>query len=195
MFEALIDPYDNSGQVGDGNLINNMELAAAAIYFQILGGSFGWKPDSSICSAQLPLFVTTPRHLEANALAQIVALREAHPFEIVAKKPRELPLSLANLVERCGLIVHPDNNQFKEEGVVLIQLLDPSERALLGGSNGDWNSHHKARQRQRRLVFLYQPGEEEIAGRGDLRLMEVGTWPTQMTMLQLLERLRDLVVP
>ena len=55
MFEALIDPYDNSGQVGDGNLINNMELAAAAIYFQILGGVLAGNPTlrsarlSSLC--------------------------------------------------------------------------------------------------------------------------------------------------
>ena len=194
MFEALFDPYDNSGQVGDGNLINNMELAAAAIYFQILGGSFGWKPDSSICSAQLPLFVTTPRHLEANALAQIAALREAHPFEIVAKKPRELPLSLANLVERCGLTVSSDVDQVTEEDGFLIRLMDPSERVVMDAGNGGSRDDNEAWQGRCRIVFLYQPGEEEIAQRSDLRLLGIATWPVQMTMSQLYERLRALVV-
>ncbi|MEK9985062.1 MAG: HAMP domain-containing sensor histidine kinase, partial [Opitutae bacterium] len=190
MFGALSDPYDNSGRVGDGNLINNMELAAAAIYFQILGGSFDWNSDSTICSAQLPLFVTTPRHLEANALAQIAALREAHPFEIVAKKPRELPLSLANLVERCGLTVSSDVDQLTEEDGFLIRLMDPSERAVIDAGNGGSRDDNEAWQGRCRIVFLYQPGEEEIAQRSDLRLLGIATWPVQMTMSQLYERLR-----
>ena len=194
MFGALSDPYDNSGRVGDGNLINNMELAAAAIYFQILGGSFDWNSDSTICSAQLPLFVTTPRHLEANALAQIAALREAHPFEIVAKKPRELPLSLANLVERCGLTVSSDVDQLTEEDGFLIRLMDPSERAVIDAGNGGSRDDNEAWQGRCRIVFLYHPGEEEIAQRSDLRLLGIATWPVQMTMSQLYERLRVLVV-
>ncbi len=194
MFDALSDPYNNSGRVGDGNLVNNMELAAAAIYFQILGGSFDWNSDSSICSAQLPLFVTTPRHLEANALAQIAALLEAHPFEIVAEKPKELPLSLTNLVERCGLTVSSDVDQLSEKDGFLIRLVDPSERAVMDAGNGGYRGDNEALQGRCRIVFLYEPGEEEIAQRSDLRLLGIATWPVQMTMSQLYERLRALVV-
>ena len=194
MFGALSDPYDNSGRVGDGNLVNNMELAAAAIYFRILGGSFDWNSDSSICSAQLPLFVTTPRHLEANALSQIAALREAHPFELVAERPAELPLSLTNLVERCGLTVSSDVDQLTEEDGFLIRLVNSSERAVMDAGNGGSGGGNEAWQGRCRIVLLYQTGEEEIAQRGDLRLLGIATWPVQMTMSQLYERLRALVV-
>jgi len=195
MFESLSDPYDNSGRVGDGNLINSMELAAAAIYFQILGGRFDWNSASSICMAQLPLFVTTPRRAEANALAMITALKEAHPFKMVATKPNELPRSLINLIERCGLSVSSDTSQLEEEDGVLIRLVDPSERALVDAAYRESNSGDAALRDRHGVVFLYGPGEEEIAERGDLRLLGIATWPTQMTMLQLHERLRHLVMP
>ena len=109
--------------------------------------------------------MTTPRHLEANALSKIAALREAHPFEIVAKRPRELPLSLANLVERCGLTVSSDVDQLTEEDGFLIRLMDPSERAVMDAGNSGSRDDNEAWQGRCRIVFLYQTGEEEIAQR------------------------------
>ena len=193
-FLALNDPYDNSGQVGDGNLSRSLELAASVAYINLLQGEISSDNAGGFCSIKIMLFMATPRHEEIKLLNRITDLARAHSFSIQTfGDPRVLSPTI-NLIERSGLTINAETSSEKRADHLSIVLVSPDQRStMIDSMSSALRNEKESPPGNRRVIFLYDRSEAELSQRQDLKVLGILTWPIQQTMRSLFENLRELL--
>jgi len=193
-FLALNDPYDNSGQVGDGNLSRSLELAASVAYINLLQGEISSDNAGGFCSIKIMLFMATPRHEEIKLLNRITDLARAHSFSIQTfGDPRVLSPTI-NLIERSGLTINAETSSEKRADHLSIVLVSPDQRStMIDSMSSALRNEKESPPGNQRVIFLYDRSEAELSQRQDLKVLGILTWPIQQTMRSLFENLRELL--